>query len=186
MDFRTVGAIATVLLTIPMAVAAQTTATARQTVAVRTFNYFKVSAKDLQISKAQAEAILREAGIEVEWLDCSIERDVEDARCTQPLGITDLMLRIDAARQASGPQQYVSMGFSLVNAADGKAPYLATVYADIVTSIARGAGTDMGELLGRAIAHEIGHLLLGTNRHASTGPDARNLVTFGIEAQHTR
>ena len=27
----------------------------------------------------------------------------------------------------------------------------------------------MRELLGRAIAHEIGHLLLDTNQHASTG-----------------
>lgn len=50
-----------------------------------------------------------------------------------------------------------------------RGPYLATVYADLVTGVARGAGIDARELLGRAIAHEIGHLLLGTNQHASAG-----------------
>src|SRR5439155_23282002 len=61
------------------------------------------------------------------------------------------------------------LGFSLVNAADGSAPYLATVYADLTADVARRAGVDSRELLGRAMAHEIGHLLLGTNEHAATG-----------------
>jgi hypothetical protein len=50
-----------------------------------------------------------------------------------------------------------------------RAGTLATVYADRVTKLAELSGADPGQLLGRAIAHEIGHLLLGTTRHADRG-----------------
>jgi hypothetical protein len=38
-----------------------------------------------------------------------------------------------------------------------------------VTGLARSCQVDVRVVLGRAIAHEIGHLLLGTNGHAPTG-----------------
>jgi hypothetical protein len=171
MEFRTVGAIAAALLTIPMASAAQSAnVPERPALVVRTFNYFGVSTRDLQSARDQAQSILREAGIEVSWLDCPVVRGATDApaQCTQARGANDFTLRIGDAGQGPGTR-YVSMGFSLVNSAEGQAPYLATVYGDLVASVARGAGIDARELLGRAIAHEIGHLLLGTNQHASAG-----------------
>ncbi len=165
MDFKAMAAMAAVVLTIPVAAVAETTdAPVRATVRVRTFNYFGVSANDLQIARTHAEGILREAGIEVSWLDCAVDRDP----CTQPLDGTDLMLRLGSADQAS-PSRRVSMGFSLVTSENGEAPRLATVHANRVTSVARGARIDMRALLGRVIAHEIGHLLLNTTQHASTG-----------------
>jgi hypothetical protein len=99
-----------------------------------------------------------------------VDHEPADAspRCRQPLGATELMLRVNSSKPDDG-RQYVSLGFSLVNAADGTAPYLATVYANLVVNVARAAGVDAWELLGRAMAHEIGHLLLATNRHAPTG-----------------
>ena len=60
------------------------------------------------------------------------------------------------------------MGFSLVGNPDA-APYLATVFVDRVESVARGAGIDERRVLGLAIAHEIGHVLLNSNTHASSG-----------------
>jgi hypothetical protein len=38
---------------------------------------------------------------------------------------------------------------------------LATVYVDRVEELARAARVDVGMLLGRALAHELGHLLMG-------------------------
>lgn len=172
MNFKTAGALVTVLIGFPLGLAAQTPdSPVRPAVVVRTFNSVGVTGNTLHTAQVQAESILRDAGIEVSWLDCWLkDREPADApsRCREPLGVTDLVLRIGSAKPGNGTQ-YVSMGFSLVNAADGKAPYLATVYADLVGSVARGAGADANQLLGRAIAHEIGHLLLGTNQHASTG-----------------
>ena len=60
------------------------------------------------------------------------------------------------------------MGFSLVGT-PGAVPFLATVYADRVASVARGAGIDSRRVLGLAIAHEIGHVLLNSNTHAVSG-----------------
>ncbi len=172
MDFTRVGAGAAVLLVIWTPLAAETVRPPeRPTVVARTFNYAGVLDGDLRKAQARAEDILREAGIEVAWLDCwLVDREPAGAspRCREPLGATDLMLRIGSAKPDNATH-YVSMGFSLVNAVDGRAPYLATVYADLVNNVARGAGVDAGELLGRTMAHEIGHLLLATNQHAATG-----------------
>ena len=60
------------------------------------------------------------------------------------------------------------MGFSLVNSRNGVA-HLSTVYSDQVASVSRRAGVDARVVLGRAIAHEIGHLLLDSNQHAKAG-----------------
>jgi len=38
-----------------------------------------------------------------------------------------------------------------------------------VTLVAGRTGVDEATLLGRAVAHEIGHLLLGTSQHADAG-----------------
>jgi hypothetical protein len=170
MGVARVGTIAAVLLAVPITLAAETLdTTGHPTVVIRTFNYFKVSGSDLQSARVQAEDILRDAGIGVSWQDCPIGREAKDgpAQCSQALGANDLILRIGISG-GSAEARYVAMGFSLVN--PDEPAHLATVYADLVARVARDAGLlDARELLGRAIAHEIGHLLLGTNRHAATG-----------------
>jgi hypothetical protein len=50
-----------------------------------------------------------------------------------------------------------------------KAGVLATVFADRVEALAAAADIDEAELLGRVIAHEISHLLLGTREHGTRG-----------------
>lgn len=44
-----------------------------------------------------------------------------------------------------------------------------TVFPDLVGNIARDARVDHPSMLGRAIAHELGHLLLGNVRHSDAG-----------------
>lgn len=138
---------------------------------VRIYNNYGVPAQDMQNARTQAAAILQDAGIDVTWIDCW-DKDKEPAdvspRCRQPLGPNEIVLRIQAAGPAAGTR-YVSMGFSLVNASSPDKPVLSTVYGDMVTSVAREAGTDTRRLLGCAIAHEIGHLLLNNPRHAEAG-----------------
>jgi hypothetical protein len=46
---------------------------------------------------------------------------------------------------------------------------LATVYVNRTLRLARELAIDHGKLLGRTVAHEIGHLLLATNTHAASG-----------------
>ena len=63
----------------------------------------------------------------------------------------------------------VPMGSSLVGAGAAGMPVFSTVHPDRVTVVADAARVDRRVVLGRAIAHEIGHLLLNTSRHADHG-----------------
>jgi hypothetical protein len=84
------------------------------------------------------------------------------------LALGDVLARvlIVAAQPASEPG---SLGFSYVDV-ERRSGTLATVFADRVNALAALAGGHLvdsgGQLLGRAMAHEIGHLLLGTTHHA--------------------
>ncbi len=141
-----------------------------QTVTVRTYNNFGVSADDLAAARPHVEMVFNEAGIAVTWVDCWYrDKEVSESAtlCRQPLKANEVILRLQAANPLPG-KRYVSMGFALVNLPEG-VPFLATVYADLVRTVARDAHLDFSRLLGRAIAHELGHLLLDTNRHADNG-----------------
>jgi hypothetical protein len=46
---------------------------------------------------------------------------------------------------------------------------MATIFHEQVRSVARRSGVDNAELLGRALAHEIGHLLLRARAHSPSG-----------------
>lgn len=164
MRWTTVGAVAAVLLMIPSVM------TAQPTLVVRTYNNFGVATDDLRIARAEADAILREAGIDVIWMDCWFrDREPADAspRCRQPLDANDLLLRLQSGNTSARPR-FTSMGFSLIGAGPDR-PYLSTVFPDVVQSVARGAAVDARRVLGFSIAHEIGHLLLNTTEHAKAG-----------------
>jgi hypothetical protein len=163
MAWKAAGALAVLVLAAPVSGAAQT-------VTIRTYNNFGVSPEDLAAARPHVDSIFRDAGVNVDWLDCWFRDksvDASSVRCAQPLGTDEVILRLQAANPLPG-KRYVSMGFALVNVAEGT-PFLATVYADLVRVVARDAHLDYGLLLGRAIAHEIGHLLLDNNQHAQSG-----------------
>ena len=141
-----------------------------QTVTIRTYNNFGVAPEELAAARSHVEEVFAEAAIEVSWLDCWYrDHEVAEAAaaCRQPLKANEVIMRLQAASPLAG-KRHVSMGFALVNSTGG-VPFLATVFPDLVRSVARDAHVDFGLLLGRAIAHEIGHLLLDTNRHADRG-----------------
>ena len=118
-----------------------------------------------QSALREAQAILAEAGIAPEWVACA--SGAAAARCTIPLAGAELAVRVITAP----PQPHsarLPLGYSLV---DGRtrSGALATVYLDRVQWLAAAATADVAALLGRAIAHEIGHLLLGSPRHGPFG-----------------
>ena len=46
---------------------------------------------------------------------------------------------------------------------------MATIFHEQVRAVAKRSGVDDAELLGRAVAHEVGHLLLRVREHSPTG-----------------
>jgi hypothetical protein len=168
MKWNAVGAVVVGLLTIPALLLAEHRPSPG--LAVRIYNNVGIAPHELRVATLEAESILQAAGVTVSFMECW-HRDAEPAMasdtCRQPLSANALTLRLPAA--ASTPKgKIVSMGYSLVQLND-RAPFLATVYSDLVGSVARNANIDPLPLLGRAIAHEIGHLLLNTTSHANAG-----------------
>jgi hypothetical protein len=128
---------------------------------IRVYDNAGVPASDMHAAFAAAEAILRDAGIAATWRQCPCE----NAQQVEPVGPAELVIRVADAPPAGFPG---SLGFSIVDV-ERRSGTLATIFADRVKTLSALAGTPSGPLLGRAMAHEIGHLLLGTTRHADRG-----------------
>jgi len=137
-------------------------------VAVRTYNYAAVSAEQLAAAKSEAEHIFRSAGISLEWIECRVPGGDNGAACTEPLlAGRDLMLRLVDRIPAHG-ERIVALGESMLDR-EQRGGVLMTVDLFPVRAVAGRAPTSLSTLLGRAIAHEIGHLLLGSAEHPRLG-----------------
>ena len=124
-------------------------------------------ASTFQAARESAAAILRAAGVTVRWVNCTLETDDSAEGCAQPVSGNEIVLRIvgigASPRYRNGPlgDAYVDVGTRMGS--------VATVYADRVAALADDSGVDGSQVMARAVAHEIGHLLLGTNQHANRG-----------------
>ncbi len=131
---------------------------------VRVYNSSTAPAGDLAETLATAQRILDAAGVSVEWLDCPHRA----ADCAVPMGRADATVRIVSVPVPHSYRGLLPMGESVIEP-QAHSGSLATIYADRVAWLARAAYADARVLMGRAIAHEIGHLLLGTNSHSRSG-----------------
>jgi hypothetical protein len=149
--------------------AAAVTVPGRPAIIVRTYTQAD-SAGDIRAARRAAGAILGTAGIHVAWLECGVPAEIAETAdpCKQIRRSTELVVRVLPAGTVDSRPRVDTLGFAFVDV-DAAGGWLATVYSDRVARMAKGAGVDIAELLGRAIAHEIGHLLLGTNEHATHG-----------------
>jgi len=138
-------------------------------VVVRTYDASGLADGDRAAALAAATAILDDAGIAIARLACE---DVNAAAtghpCLLPLRPHELSVRLVRLPAAEDGAGNVTLGYSLLET-QARAGSLATVYVDRVAHLASASRVDLPTLLGRAIAHEIGHLLLGTTAHARAG-----------------
>jgi hypothetical protein len=136
---------------------------------VRLYDSGVLPAAEITTARTEAAAILREAGIELVWLLCSDETRIQgtSAQCDMEIDPDELVVRIIQ----SSPQPFsngVPLGEALVDK-ESHTGSLATIFADRVTSICDRAAANRPSVLGRVVAHEIGHLLLRTHNHARRG-----------------
>ncbi len=133
------------------------------------YTYPDLPTSQIRQIRARVAFILDNAAIRTKWLDClprSEEQQVPVA-CGQPLGPSELVVRlVDHAAASKADASMTTLGHSI--AGEGGGSY-ATVYCAPVQKFARGDKTSEIAFLGHAIAHEIGHLLLGSNAHSSSG-----------------
>ena len=119
------------------------------------------------MARAEREAgrILGKAGMQAVWLECPVGPSAAGPQgpCQKAPEATDLRLRVLASPIQNKFQDTV-FGFTVH-------PVLASVYYDYALRRAKSddAEFEIPIILGCTIAHELGHLLLGTNSHSDTG-----------------
>lgn len=125
-------------------------------IVIRLHDAYGIPDDQLARGRKTTEGIMKAAGVAVTWRECP---------CTSPVTSNELVVRVTRVTPASTPG---SLGFSVIDI-PRRTGTLATVFADRVHAMATVAGLDRGELLGRVIAHEVSHLLLGTRDHQTFG-----------------
>jgi hypothetical protein len=162
---RTAAAIVAVVLML----SARTPASAviDDSLLVRIYDNAGVLTSELAAALRTTHDILRRADLAADWVQCRARRDGPvPVVCDQPLSSEDVVVRlIEGSDRESGERR--ALGYSLFDA-NGISGF-ATVYVDRVDWLARRSQYPRAPLLGRAIAHEIGHLLLRSNAHTESG-----------------
>jgi hypothetical protein len=138
-------------------------------IVIRTYDASGLPEADRGAALAAAITILEDTGLAVARLACE---EVDGAAlvhpCRSPLGSHELSLRLVRLAPTDTGATHVTLGYSLVDT-QVRFGSLATVYVDRVADLGVASRIDLPTLLGRAIAHEVGHLLLGTAAHARAG-----------------
>ena len=136
---------------------------------VRVYDGAGIPASVRKRAFARAGEILSRVELDVAWLECPPGGfGWWGASCSAPPERGELIVRLVRASADARRRYPHALGFSMVDTQTG-AGTLATVFTDRVDLIAHRARIDRGSVLGPAIAHEIGHLMLGTNQHSATG-----------------
>ena len=134
----------------------------RPQLVVRSYAISPVSPAEWRAARREATDVLNDAGVDVAWIDCSGAPPGQDGRtrCDAPLKRDEVAVRLvhRVSPTTAGP---LPLGESLVDPRLGFGT-LATIYVDRVERFARVGHANSGTLLGRALAHELGHLLMGS------------------------
>ena len=141
-----------------------------QQLTIRVYDYTNISPKLFERARKQAAQILENAGVTHRWEQCRTSENEtnQDSSCTQRAGAHVIQLRIhprDMAKKIT--KRSIEFGYSLP-LTDGFG-IIAGVYLERTAHMARPLGLDLHVVLGHTMAHEIGHLLLGSNSHAGRG-----------------
>lgn len=127
---------------------------------IRLYNSAHVPDATLAIARSTAVGILDDAGTNVRIRDCG--------DCGEPLATAEVVVRLIPAPAFNATLRPEAFGLTYV-VKESDRGWLATVFVDRIEAAAARAGADAGQLLGRVMAHEVGHLLLGVGYHGPIG-----------------
>ena len=134
---------------------------------VRIYDNAGVVSSDLNDALKHSREILRRAEVTVDWVQCPARRTGSvPAICDTPPGNSEMVVRL--VQGAEKDRDKRPLGQPLLDRSRGTGVF-ATVFMNRVDRFAEVAQYSRSIVLGRAIAHEIGHLILGTDDHSATG-----------------
>jgi len=140
--------------------------TCAQRVTISVFNDAKVGSSALASAEANASRIFTQAGVETTWVNCSRHSSGPPGNkdCSAVEFPRHLHLRIlPRSRTLTGS----ILGTSYL--ADDETGCYSDVFFEPILAMRLNWGESVGAALGHVMAHEIAHLILGSNSHASAG-----------------
>ena len=156
--------------------------TAQETakITVTVYNRSTMDASVLAAGQGVAQKILRGGGVESIWVDCPVQRNLEaNTECRQELSHPKIILTI-VPRWAGPVPGSDQLGLA-AEVENGIGSYC-YVFQERLEQLAAGKHVSPARLLGHAMAHEIGHLLKGSNSHAPQGLMSRHWYADEIRA----
>lgn len=147
---------------------AATGATQGDTVRVFVYDYAQVSLTTLKGAKGVASEIFKRAGWELEWADCAVRvSETPQVSCCSHSTPFDVQLRVlNAAMAKKVGANSLCLGYAVSTGGFGA---VAAVYYERAVSLERAGLVSLRDILGAAMAHEIGHLLLAQPGHSAAG-----------------
>jgi len=137
------------------------------TIKLRVVNEARADRRTLDKSHEEAAEILSRAGIRLMWLECSSGGGdfASENPCQKDSGAAEFWMRITAnqpSRTTKGVLGYSELGGDGPSNSGG-------VFYPAIQELADSFHLRSGEILGAAMVHEVGHLILGADAHSQTG-----------------
>jgi hypothetical protein len=138
-------------------------------ITIRIHNYAQANSSVLLDAEGAADDILRQAGTDAVWIECPIgQASSNRGDCSGHVSPLDFVVNL-LPRSMSDRLHLRGGVLGVAFQAPGRDFGSTTaIFYDVVKDVTQRQG-DLAQLLGDAIVHELGHLLLGTNSHSTTG-----------------
>ena len=149
---------------------------------VHIYNYSTVSGQSTALAEQETATIFERIGVTLAWVTCSVAPQ-EGVRMQEfgeapPVFVIRLLSKSMADKLRAGAD---ILGSARLSENDSFG-VMADVYADRARGLAHGKELEV--MLGRVIAHELGHLLLGKNVHSAVGIMQARLSSKDAEPVH--
>ena len=155
---------------VAMAIGVRVSAEPRAALTVRLYNTSDIPAPELLAARRAIDATFQDTGLDLIVRHCGRPVLPEDSvdPCSESLKPLEMVVRIIDAPADNPAIQSEACGVAYVLKETDRG-WLATAFSDRVANAATRVGVDAGTLLGLVIAHELGHLLLGSGYHGWNG-----------------
>jgi len=139
-------------------------------ITVWVYNYVAVPKGDLGWAEKSIARVLEQAGIAPEWVDCPVSRAEVNSHpiCQERMRPQELALVILPSFSGMHLDSGHTIGFSQVFL-NGSSGHYAYVSYERVEAAARRGPALAYQILGYVAAHELGHVLLASRAHSSSG-----------------
>lgn len=132
-------------------------------ITVRVYGEAAVDPDVLAHAKRRVETIFGRAGVGVTWRMCA--GTIVDDECSRKPAAAELVVRFLAGQASTSSGD--ACGVALVPAKE--AGHFLSLFVDCIRRAADPLAVAEDVLMGGSLAHELGHLLLGTNSHSPRG-----------------